>query len=579
KIADAFEKNPEAEMVVGNLIFDYADHTFLRNAEIDYKKIMLPFRYMFPINPVSYFYKRSLQKEVGPFPLENHLTMDYWFLLKAYQKHKLIKIEDYLGTFFMNGFNKTSGADNRKNTHYRVLDHCWKHDRKNLPYYLFNYYKFFYYEKTPFNFKKLKSKARKNLSRAYSILTLKKNKYYSERLFQSARSDYYVNRRFKSTSKVLSSILFNPKSLFQRSRQSFIVQSTLGPKILEKLKTAYFFLTTPPGLPLANKLHYYGTEFKKSNKFVKGNLLLLLTYLVSPRFILKNKRPLRSIRNKFSLRKLFNYLNPLFWARGLINFFRFKKYKSYSSEYYIKAREKYYYHKNFQSVFLLLFSFIIYPPALKNISRLNLFMYSLAGNSLAEKFKFAYHLYKDNPEYTFAHKLNYYGNEVRKEGKVIKGNFILFCAYVLSPKYILKREKIKKLNVVSENATFKIPKHNSSISAPSRLSNYKNHLRNLRSTGVGFDTRFKNSLERSAYRIKRAYHYFRYRKFKAQSKDLYAQAIENYKNNKRFKAAMSLIPSFILYPVSIFNRNKFGLMINTITGHSLKAKIKGENAE
>ncbi|MDQ3194762.1 MAG: hypothetical protein M3P82_07180, partial [Bacteroidota bacterium] len=564
-----------AEMEHGNLIFDYAGHTYLRKAEIEYRKIMLPFLYMFPINPVSYFYKRSVQKEIGPFPLDNHLTMDYWFLLKAYQNHKLVKIEDYLGTFFMNGFNKTSGADNRKNTHLRVLNHCWNHDRKNLPYYLYNYYKFFYYEKTPFNFKKLKSKARKNLSRAYSILTLKKNKYYSERLFQSARSDYYINRRFKSTSKVLSSILFNPKSLFQRSRQSFIVQSTLGPKILEKLKTAYFFLTTPPGLPLANKLHYYGNEFKKNNKALKGNLLLLLTFIISPKFLFRKKK---GSKRAYS-RSLLFYLNPFNWLRGLVNFFRYKRYKSYSSEYYIKAREKYYYHKNFQSVFLLLFSFIIYPPAIKNISRLNLFMYSLAGNSLAEKLKFAYHLYKDNPEYTFAHKLNYYGNELRKEGNVVKGNSILFCAYVLSPEYILKREKIKKLNVVSETATFKIPKHNSSISAPSRLSNYKNHLRNLRRTGVGFDSRVKNSLERSAYRIKLAYHYFRYRKFKAQSKDLYAEAIENYKNNKRFKAAMSLIPSFILYPVSIFNRNKFGLMINTITGHSLKAKIKGENAE
>ncbi|MEZ4691510.1 MAG: hypothetical protein R3A12_15685 [Ignavibacteria bacterium] len=45
-----------------------------------------------------------------------------------------------------------------------------------------------------------------------------------------------------------------------------------------------------------------------------------------------------------------------------------------------------------------------------------------------------------------------------------------------------------------------------------------------------------------AYRFKSVYYYFRYRKFKEQSKNYYAQAIENYKNNKRLETITALIP-------------------------------------
>ncbi|MBK8553008.1 MAG: glycosyltransferase [Ignavibacteria bacterium] len=294
KIAKAFEENPDAEMVVGNLYFEFDDHTFIRKPEIEYKKIMQPFKYIFPINPVSYFYKRSVQTEAGPFPLDNHYTMDYWFLLKAYQNHKIIKIEDYLGTFCMNGFNKTSGADNRKNTHYRVIEHCWKYDRKNLPSYLLSYYKFYYYEKPPYNLTKLYHNLRKNAGRMVSVLTLKKNKYYSEKMLHSSRSNYYMNRRARAFSGLIASFFIYPKGLTHRSRQSMLAYTLLGKNYTEKAKIAYFFFTTPPGLPLANKIHYYSNEFKKSGKTVKGNSLLFLTFIVSPNFIFKQWKSKKS---------------------------------------------------------------------------------------------------------------------------------------------------------------------------------------------------------------------------------------------------------------------------------------------
>ncbi|MBK9404151.1 MAG: hypothetical protein IPN57_06430 [Ignavibacteria bacterium] len=73
-----------------------------------------------------------------------------------------------------------------------------------------------------------------------------------------------------------------------------------------------------------------------------------------------------------------------------------------------------------------------------------------------------------------------------------------------------------------------------------------------------------------------AYYYFRYRKFKAQSKDLYSRAQDSFNNNRRFNTVRLLIPSFILYPLSLFNRNKWSLMINSIIGNSLMEKLRGK---
>lgn len=547
KIINAFDKDPSADMVVGNLYFEYDDHTFIRKPETEYKKIMLPFRYIFPINPVSYFYKRIVQTEAGKFPLDNHYTMDYWFLLKAYQNHKIIKTEDFLGTFCMNGFNKTSGADNRKNTHYRVLEHCWKYDRKNLPYYLYNYYKFYYYETQPYNLKKISYKIRKNTSRIISILTLKKNKYYSEKLFFSARSYYYLNSRINSLLRLSISFLIYPKGMFQRSRQSLFIYALLGKIYSEKAKLVYFFFTTPPGLPLANKLHYYGNEFKNGKKYIRGNTLLFLTYLISPKFLFKKNNS-----EKFSTEK----------STGS------KSLNDISYNYYYRAGQKFYFHKNFQATILMLLSFITNPFSLKERSRLNLFAYSALGNTLTEKLRFAYHLYKDNPELTLAHKINYYGNELRKEGSYGKGNLVLLFSYILSPKYIKQREKIIKRSNVVYVSNFIEQKKKSSLNPSQWASNSINSLRQMRNSSGDLGTYIKNSNEKLRYRIKSVYYYFRYRKFKAKSKILYAQAIEHYNSGKRMETVKALIPSYLLYPVSLFNRNKLSLMKNSILGKS-----------
>ncbi|MCY7363047.1 MAG: glycosyltransferase [Ignavibacteria bacterium] len=732
EIAKEFTFKPETEMVVGNLYFEYGNHTYLRNAEIDYRKIMLPFKYMFPINPVSYFYRRKVQTDVGPFPLDNHYTMDYWFLLKAYQNHKLYKTEYNLGTFCMNGYNKTSNADNRKNTHIRVVYHCRKYDLKNLPYYLYNYNKFFYYDKKPYNLKNIKYKLRKNAGRIKSILTLKKNKYYNEKLYTKARNDYYASRRIRASFSMLASFIIYPKSIRQNSRLIMFSYSVAGLDNTEKLKWFYNFLTTPPGLPLANKLHYYGNKFISENKSIKGNSLLVLTYIISPKFLFKADKNFANHNSIESNESKLGYLNPLNWIKGfvnyfryktykdisynyylkageryfhhkniqsvyfmilsflvyplsifkksrlntfaysalgnkgtsnlkilyhifkdnpeytlshklnyygnefknsgqsvkgnliilltciispkyisasinnknpvpssvsdktfshkisllnpvnrikgIVNYFRYKKYKDISYDYYIKAGEKYYFHKNVQAVYFMMIAFLIYPLSVTKKSRLNLFAYSFLGNTLTDKFKYIYHLYKDDPEYTFAYKLNYHGNELRKEGSSFKGNSILIFAYILSPKYIKKREKINKSKIIYASE-YEVPKMNISGNRYSGLKQSGIRLKNSLTFNGSLNNKIRNTTEILRYKFVQIYHYFKYRKFKAKSKELYMRAQESYIVNKRFDTVKFLIPSFILYPVSIFKRNKWSLMINSILGNSSLKKAKGNKEE
>lgn len=53
----------------------------------------------FPSNPVSYFYYREVQEEVGGFDVNNHYSMDYDFLLKVATIYKIKKIDEKLGDF------------------------------------------------------------------------------------------------------------------------------------------------------------------------------------------------------------------------------------------------------------------------------------------------------------------------------------------------------------------------------------------------------------------------------------------------------------------------------------------------
>lgn len=107
-IVDTFIKNIKVDMVVGNLYVDRDGVlTPNTNATISWEDLSI-IRGRFPLNPVSYCYKRKVQEKIGDFPLKEHFTMDYWFLLRAFYFFKPVKIENFLGCFLFDGNNKTS---------------------------------------------------------------------------------------------------------------------------------------------------------------------------------------------------------------------------------------------------------------------------------------------------------------------------------------------------------------------------------------------------------------------------------------------------------------------------------------
>ena len=109
-VRDCFLSQPGAGMVVGNLFVRYEDSGKVRLVipSKTYRSVLLHFRRVFPLNPVSYFYRRSVQEGAGDFPLHLHYTMDYWFLLRALLQWRVCCSDLIFGTFFITGANKTS---------------------------------------------------------------------------------------------------------------------------------------------------------------------------------------------------------------------------------------------------------------------------------------------------------------------------------------------------------------------------------------------------------------------------------------------------------------------------------------
>ena len=103
-----FEEQPIVDMVVGNLHIEKNGNLEPRtNATISWKDLSV-LKGRFPLNPVSYAYKRRVQEKIGDFPIDEHYTMDYWFLIRAFYLFKIVKIEDFLGCFVFVENNKSS---------------------------------------------------------------------------------------------------------------------------------------------------------------------------------------------------------------------------------------------------------------------------------------------------------------------------------------------------------------------------------------------------------------------------------------------------------------------------------------
>jgi Glycosyltransferases involved in cell wall biogenesis len=109
-IGDFFKKNPNVDMLIGNLVTS-SDKGLKTSSPSTSLSDILDYRsFSFPLNPVSYAYRSSLQKKIGPFPIDNHYTMDYWFLLRAYRIGKIKKVDFTGGTFYFDGNNKSANG-------------------------------------------------------------------------------------------------------------------------------------------------------------------------------------------------------------------------------------------------------------------------------------------------------------------------------------------------------------------------------------------------------------------------------------------------------------------------------------
>jgi len=132
-----FSAHPEADMVIGNLYMRYADSPRVRLVvpAKTYRGILLCFRNLFPLNPVSYFYRREVQERVGNFPLNNHYSMDYWFLVRALMKCRVFCSDMVFGTFFTSAKNKSSHESRTPSTWDVVTQHLRQEDPRLLPWF------------------------------------------------------------------------------------------------------------------------------------------------------------------------------------------------------------------------------------------------------------------------------------------------------------------------------------------------------------------------------------------------------------------------------------------------------------
>jgi glycosyltransferase involved in cell wall biosynthesis len=107
EVAKMFLNPVSPDVVIGRLQILLEDIVIYRDAIDDYKFISHFWLHKFPANPVSYFYKRKLQIKAGEFPIDNHQTMDYWFLLRAFRGAKIQMTQSELGVFDLHADTKT----------------------------------------------------------------------------------------------------------------------------------------------------------------------------------------------------------------------------------------------------------------------------------------------------------------------------------------------------------------------------------------------------------------------------------------------------------------------------------------
>ncbi|MCP9927910.1 glycosyltransferase family 2 protein [Cyanobium sp. CH-040] len=106
-VLETFESNPDVDIVVGNLAIVNGEDEILLQSSVRMIDLLFCQSFKWPLNPSCYFYKRQVQEALGPFPIDEHFVMDYWFLLRPYRDFRRIRIDRLLGYFRCHDHNKS----------------------------------------------------------------------------------------------------------------------------------------------------------------------------------------------------------------------------------------------------------------------------------------------------------------------------------------------------------------------------------------------------------------------------------------------------------------------------------------
>ncbi|MCA9235125.1 MAG: glycosyltransferase [Planctomycetales bacterium] len=106
-VLDACRDCQHPAFVVGQCVVVDAAGDELWHTESDLSKLDLLER-KFPVNPVCYFYSKSLHDQLGGYESDDHLAMDLEWLFRIVDHVHVTPIQKRLGTFVMHEASKTA---------------------------------------------------------------------------------------------------------------------------------------------------------------------------------------------------------------------------------------------------------------------------------------------------------------------------------------------------------------------------------------------------------------------------------------------------------------------------------------
>lgn len=124
RIIERFKTLPEPSLIVGNC-YRWNDRGEIyeenKPAKLGIRDLMLGWNINpCPVNPSQYFYHKSLHEKIGPYSVEEHLTLDIDFLLRAVQIANVVYFDEFWGNYrFIKG-TKTFD-DEKRGERYRAI--------------------------------------------------------------------------------------------------------------------------------------------------------------------------------------------------------------------------------------------------------------------------------------------------------------------------------------------------------------------------------------------------------------------------------------------------------------------------